>query len=115
MAIVYWASITQENDSFCVSFPDKPNVNTFGDTLEDALAQAKDALNVTIEIEIDTGFAPVVPKHYGNQEAIDKALAYDDDFNCEDSVLPGLKELFDPALHPVAVRPDLIVRLSKML
>ncbi|MBQ5463306.1 MAG: type II toxin-antitoxin system HicB family antitoxin [Fibrobacter sp.] len=47
---------------FVVSFPDLPNVNAFGDTPEDALRQAKDALDGAMECDLDLGNTMILPK-----------------------------------------------------
>jgi antitoxin HicB len=41
-----------DNDTFLVSFPDFPEAHTFGDTKEEALARAKDALATAIDAYI---------------------------------------------------------------
>lgn len=41
-----------DNDTILVSFPDFPEAHTFGDTVEDALAHAKDALATVIDAYI---------------------------------------------------------------
>lgn len=46
-----------------VEFPDHPNINTFGESLEDALYMAEDALNGVLEFEFERGMtAPVATK-----------------------------------------------------
>ena len=47
---------------FMVTFPDLPNVNAFGDTPEDALKQAKDALDGAMECDLDLGNTMILPK-----------------------------------------------------
>ena len=44
-----------------VSFPDLPNVNAFGDTQE-ALRQAKDALDGAMECDLDLDNTLILPK-----------------------------------------------------
>ncbi|MBR4915803.1 MAG: type II toxin-antitoxin system HicB family antitoxin [Fibrobacter sp.] len=47
---------------FVVSFPDLPNVNAFGRTQKEALAQAKDALDGAMESDLELGYTFVYPK-----------------------------------------------------
>ena len=59
----YAAKIEKDKDmSFVVSFPDLPNVNAFGDTQEEALKQAKDALDGAMECDLDLGNTMILPK-----------------------------------------------------
>jgi antitoxin HicB len=60
--MLYTAKITKQDDSWIVEFPDKPNVNTYGESLEDALAMAEEALNAAIESELDQGFPLIEPR-----------------------------------------------------
>ena len=52
----YYANINKEEDVFIVSFPDFPNINTFGETLESAKMMAHDALNLTLGYDSERGF-----------------------------------------------------------
>lgn len=62
----YLAKIVSYDDGWNVSFPDKENVNTFGESLEDAIKMAEEALNETLEVEFDLGFDIVpVGRHRG--------------------------------------------------
>lgn len=47
---------------YMVSFPDLPNVNAFGDTPEDALRQAKDALDAAMGCALELGNTMVLPR-----------------------------------------------------
>ena len=47
---------------FVVSFPDLPNVNAFGRTQKEALAQAKDALDGAMESDLELGYTFIYPK-----------------------------------------------------
>ena len=59
----YAAKIEKDKDmGFVVSFPDLPNVNAFGDTQEEALKQAKDALDGAMECDLDLGNTMILPK-----------------------------------------------------
>lgn len=64
----YAAKIEKDKDmGFMVSFPDLPNVNAFGDTQE-ALKQAKDALDGAMECDLDLGNTMILPKTMANTD-----------------------------------------------
>ncbi len=52
----YYAKIVKEDGAYLVSFPDAPNVNTYGDTLEGALENAREALNGALESDFERGY-----------------------------------------------------------
>jgi antitoxin HicB len=54
---MYYCEIKKEGDRYIVYFPDMPNVKTCGDTQEEALFMAEDALNAVLESEIEQGLA----------------------------------------------------------
>jgi antitoxin HicB len=60
----YYAKITKEDGYYIVSFPEFPNVNTYGETLEEALTNASEALNGAIESDFERGFEFPKPKKY---------------------------------------------------
>lgn len=61
----YQARIEQTGDKeWEVTFPDKPNINTFGESLEHAKYMAKEALKATLEVEKEEGFEVVPPKEH---------------------------------------------------
>lgn len=113
MAFVYWARVTEDESGtgFNVSFPDKPNVLTCGVTLKDALVHARDALNGVLEVEIEAGYPPVLPVHYGKPFVLDLD---DPDLNTVESIACTL-HIFDPSLYAVPVRADLIPRMRALL
>lgn len=49
----YIAKINKEEDGYTVEFPDIPGCNTCGDSLEEALYMAKDALDLLLETMLD--------------------------------------------------------------
>ena len=53
----YFAQIKKSDGSHVVSFPDFPNVNTYGENLEDALDNAKEALNAALESDFERGYS----------------------------------------------------------
>ncbi len=54
--IAYPAKITKEDDMYLVEFLDFPNINTYGDTYEEALCHAKEALNGCITSDFERHF-----------------------------------------------------------
>jgi antitoxin HicB len=52
MAMTYNCTIEQEGNMFIVQFPDMPNIQTFGNTHEEALAMAREALEGCLESDI---------------------------------------------------------------
>ena len=61
----YYSIIKKIDNSYIVSFPDFPNIQTYGDTLEQALIYASEALNGTLESDFQRGFKitePSIPK-----------------------------------------------------
>lgn len=58
----YYAKITKAEGVYQVFFPDLPNVITYGETKEDALKNASDALNGVLETDYDAGFTLPEPK-----------------------------------------------------
>jgi antitoxin HicB len=54
--MIYFAKITKQEGAFLVSFPDLENVNTYGDTLEEALKNAAEALNGALEADFERGY-----------------------------------------------------------
>lgn len=51
----YTAKIVKAEDAWEVSFPDKPNVNTYGESREHAIEMAAEALNAVLECELADG------------------------------------------------------------
>ena len=52
----YSAKIVKENGDFLVSFVDFPNVMTYGETLEEAIKNATEALNGSLESDFERGY-----------------------------------------------------------
>jgi antitoxin HicB len=55
--MIYYAKITKSDNAFLVSFPDLPNINTYGDDFDDALKNATEALNACLETDFERGFS----------------------------------------------------------
>lgn len=53
----YIANLKKEDGVYVVSFPDLPNVNTYGETKADAVLYAHEALNLTLEVDFERGFS----------------------------------------------------------
>jgi antitoxin HicB len=51
----YCAYIEKTDDAYEVSFPDFPNINTYGKTLDEALKYAEEALNGCLEADFSRG------------------------------------------------------------
>jgi antitoxin HicB len=62
----YNAKITKSEGVYQVFFPDLPNVITFGETKDEALKNASDALNGALESDYEAGFSlPVIKQKAG--------------------------------------------------
>jgi antitoxin HicB len=60
----FFAKVKKESGAYIVSFPDLPNVNTYGDTLEEALKNAAEALNGALLADFGRGFELPRPRQY---------------------------------------------------
>ena len=58
----YNAKITKSEGVYQVFFPDLPNVITYGETKDEALMNASDALNGALESDYEAGFSLPKPK-----------------------------------------------------
>ncbi|MBN1553904.1 MAG: type II toxin-antitoxin system HicB family antitoxin [Phycisphaerae bacterium] len=54
--MTYSAKITKQEGCYLVSFPEFPNVNTYGETPTEARKNAHEALNGAIESDFERGF-----------------------------------------------------------
>ena len=54
----YIAKLTREGGRWLIDFPDCPGCQTFGDTKEEALAMAADALEGWLETHLEHGDVP---------------------------------------------------------
>jgi antitoxin HicB len=61
--MVYNCTIEKDGDMFIARFPDMPNVQTFGNTHEEALAMAQEALEGCLETDISRSM-PIPPPSY---------------------------------------------------
>lgn len=52
----YYAKIKKTSGAYMVSFPEFPNVNTYGNCLESALNNASEALNGCLESDFERGY-----------------------------------------------------------
>lgn len=56
----YYAKIKKTDGVYLVSFPDFPNINTYGETKPEAVQSAAEALNGVLETDFERGFE--IPK-----------------------------------------------------
>ena len=61
----YNCNIEKNGDMYIAQFPDMPNVLTYGNSYEEAVSMAKDALNGVIETEIEDGRKIPAPSYKG--------------------------------------------------
>ena len=61
--MIYNCTVKKYEDIFWVQFPDMPNIQTYGNTLEHALEMAKEALEGCLESDISRGL-PIPPPKY---------------------------------------------------
>jgi len=65
--MVYHCTLERAQDGlFIASFPDLPSIQTFGETKEEALIQAENALNSCIETDVSRGILPSRPSYKGS-------------------------------------------------
>lgn len=55
--LAYPAQLEKQDGTYLVSFPDLENVMSYGDTIEEALHNAEEALNGCIESDFERNFA----------------------------------------------------------
>lgn len=58
----YTSKIEKTEGQYLVNFPDFENINTYGKTLENAILNAEEALNGSLETDFDRGFNLPMPK-----------------------------------------------------
>jgi antitoxin HicB len=62
----YYAHVRKSEGVYLVSFPDVPSVNTYGETVEEALRNASEALNGALEADFERGYKlPEAHEHKG--------------------------------------------------
>lgn len=67
--LTLYCKIEKERDDFFIAtFPDAPNVNTFGTTRKHAIDMARDALEGCIGLDIDRGFPVPEQKYIGDDD-----------------------------------------------
>lgn len=66
----YFARVFKDKESgdFVVSFPDLPNINTCGFTLDHALEMASEALNVVLEMDFERGYDAPPPRNFAGKK-----------------------------------------------
>ena len=60
--MIYYCKLERDDGKLAVSFPDLPNVLTYGESKEEALFNAWEALNGVLETELSSGSLPEEPK-----------------------------------------------------
>ena len=58
----YMAKISKSDGVYLVNFPDFSNINTYGETLEEAKEMAEEALNGALESDFERGYSLPTPK-----------------------------------------------------
>ncbi len=66
----YIARIRQEDGVYLVSFPDFEHVNTYGETREEALRNAHDALNGVLSVDFERGYVLPAPSPKRGRDAV---------------------------------------------
>ena len=61
----YNCNIEKSGDMYIAQFPDMPNILTYGNSYEEAISMAEDALNGVIETEIEDGYEIPAPLYKG--------------------------------------------------
>jgi len=72
--MIYAAKIKKQEGAYLVSFPEFPNVNTYGDTLAEALGNAAEAINGAIESDFERGFDLPEPRKHSGRGYYDIAI-----------------------------------------
>jgi antitoxin HicB len=60
----YYAKISKKDGAYLVSFPELVNINTYGNTLSEAVQNAEEALNGSLESDFERGFSLPEPKEH---------------------------------------------------
>jgi antitoxin HicB len=60
----YYARIVKKEGTWLVSFPELANINTYGDTLSEAIQNAGEALNGSLESDFERGFSLPGPREH---------------------------------------------------
>jgi antitoxin HicB len=66
----YYAKIVKSEDVFLISFPDLPDINTYGETFDDAIKNAAEALNACLETDFERGFSLIEAKTYKGKNIV---------------------------------------------
>ncbi len=62
------ARLQKKNGNYLVSFPEFPSINTYGSSLTEALANAREALNGALESDFERGYVlPNLQDHRGKR------------------------------------------------
>jgi antitoxin HicB len=70
----FYTKITKGDGCFIASFPDFSNINTYGESKEEAIENATEALNACLESDFDRGFELPKVKHYNGKNFVPIAV-----------------------------------------
>lgn len=109
--------LPEDNGGYSVFFPDFPGCQTCGDSLDQAMTMAMDALTGRIESDLEDGLQLPVPSDFATAKA--KAQAYLRELEIPDSdnamclLVPA-----DPKLEPfvrlnISMQPRLLARIDR--
>ena len=68
--MTYYCALKKEDNVYYVAFPDLPHVFTFGDTKQEALEMAAEALNGVLESETVRGIS-IPPPVFHSEYAVE--------------------------------------------
>ena len=116
----YFAQFVPDDErpeTYSVFFPDFPSCNTCGDSLDEAMTMAMDALTSHIELEIEDGVALPDPSDYETAKA--KAIEYNKELDIAPH--PGTLYLLvpaDPKKEPfvrlnISMPPRVLARIDR--
>jgi len=95
----YTAKIKKNGEWWEVSFPDKPNVNTCGESFEHALKMAKEALNGMLNGELEMEIPLTRPKTQANPKKDLYAIAVEPEIEIAYSTLNRIAKAFGKHLE----------------
>lgn len=73
----FYATFIKSDGCYIVSFPEFPNINTYGETKEEAMRMASEALNACLETDFERGFSlPEQKVHKGKNTYPIKVLPH---------------------------------------
>jgi len=64
----FYATLEKSEGCYIISFPEFPNINTYGETKDEALQMASEALNTCLETDFERGFSLPERKVYKSKK-----------------------------------------------